>query len=440
MLSRRAWKIVLLVSFAHALVHLYELAIPSVEQEIAADYFPDSVADGKAFTGSLSNLWRLFWGLGALLAGWSVDRLGGRPMLAAYLIGCSICCFLASLSGTQLGLTSSMLLMGAFASIYHPAGLALIANETDPVNRPKALGLHGIFGSLGISLGPLIAWAAIGLGLPWRGYFSLLAIPGLFLGALFLWLSFRPTRETQTSAPTSASGHREVRDSAQWVSFGILTILALSQGFIYSAQMSFLPRYLSQTNLGELVSHNDVKRPSADSEAHHESPPLPSDISVYRTKNHQAEQGKLFASIALVIGCVGQFLAGRYARVDRLEWQIAWISLANAPFLFWMAIAEGWQRPLAASLFALVHFMHQPIYNSLIPKYASRKHRSLCFGISISVGLGCGSFGARFAGSFVSDSVIYCSLAGVALIATGIGILLAFLQRSPGQQMPSHAN
>lgn len=130
------------------------------------------------------------------------------------------------------------------------------------------------------------------------------------------------------------------------------------------------------------------------------------------------------ASGALVLGCIGQFLAGRYARADRLERQITMITLANVPFLIWMALATDWTRFVAAGAFCIVHFMHQPVYNSLIPKYAPVRKRSFCFGISFAMGLGFGSFGAIFAGHTLNEQAVYLTLAGVSCSAGMVGIFL----------------
>jgi len=71
MMSRAIWRLVLLISCAHALVHVFELALPSTEQLITVDYDV-----GKVTMGWLSAAWRLPWGLGALVAGLLVDRYG----------------------------------------------------------------------------------------------------------------------------------------------------------------------------------------------------------------------------------------------------------------------------------------------------------------------------------------------------------------------------
>ena len=57
-------RLVLIVSCAHSMVHIFELALPSVEQIVATDY-----GVGKETTGALSTIWRLPFGLGAFGAG-----------------------------------------------------------------------------------------------------------------------------------------------------------------------------------------------------------------------------------------------------------------------------------------------------------------------------------------------------------------------------------
>ena len=71
-MSRSTLQLVIFVSMAHALVHMYELALPSIEMELAAEYRTDQ-QEAKELSGWLSNVWRLPWGLGALVACWLVD-------------------------------------------------------------------------------------------------------------------------------------------------------------------------------------------------------------------------------------------------------------------------------------------------------------------------------------------------------------------------------
>jgi len=398
MMPRATLSLILLISAAHALVHVYELSLPSLEQQIASEFFGEDWASGKAFSGRLSNAWRLMWGFGAIAAGVLVDRFGARPLLAIYLLGCTAACAVAAGSTDKASLFAAMLVMGLLASIYHPAGLSLISLETNAVNRPRALGIHGIFGSAGISMTPLIAGVLLTLSLTWRQVYAVLAVPGLLLGGVFILQSFQ-----QHGALVSRNSNRlDEQDHVDWTSFLVLTVVAAVQGFVYSALMTFLPRYLGRVEL----------------------PGLP-----------EMTQGNFIAAGVLLAGCLGQELAGRFARPALLERQLACISLANVPFLSWMAVAVSWDRVAAAGFVALVHFMHQPIYNSLIAKYTPRHRRSLSYGFSFAMGLGLGSFGARFAGAFQSDTFVYGTLAAAAGLA-GLLCLPLWLLNRPTQPSP----
>ncbi len=185
-------RLILLVSCAHALVHVYELAFPSVEELIQDDYQVD-----KQEMGLMGNCWRLPYGLGALLAGWLVDRYGAKWLLVVYLLGCASTSALVWLLRSSLGpsplglqlLFATMFAMGAAASIYHPAGLALISHETSPQDLPRALGYHGVLGSLGIGLAPFFAGLVL-LKANWQDYFLLLTLPGAAL-ALVISLTLK---------------------------------------------------------------------------------------------------------------------------------------------------------------------------------------------------------------------------------------------------------
>lgn len=395
MIQGRLLRLIILISLAHALVHMYEQSTPSIEQNVAAEYFPEDPPAGKQATGWMAWFWRFPWGLGALVAGWMVDRLGSRRMLAAYLIGCGACCLLLWYAKSLPQIYSLMFVMGAFASIYHPAGLALISHETDSRSLPNALGIHGVLGSAGIASAPFIAAFALAQDVSWRGFYVLLALPGLLLGAFFLAYARRDgedlvRRQTPSAAENAAQEH------ADWPSYFLLTVLAMTQGLVYSAVLTFLPRYLDSLD------------------------------SLWRTE--AVSVSRLATSLILLIGCVGQYLAGRFADSRRLEIQLTWITLANAPCLLAMAFAKGEWRVAAAGAFALVHFMHQPIYNSLISKYSPRRRRSLCYGFSFAMGLGIGGTGSVLAGYLYDPLWAHGLLAGAAVGAAGMAWVLHLRQ------------
>lgn len=383
-------RLVLLVSCAHALVHVYELALPSVEQLIAKEY-----EVGKETTGFLATTFRLPFGVFAVVVGWLADRWGAKRMLVTYLVGCGLASAAIAASGPLPTLFVSMFALGTFASIYHPAGLALIAHQTSAANRARALGMHGIFGSAGIGAAPFLAGAALSLDGSWRQYYLILMVPGLLLAVVFM----RRLSDYSQSAERERreQGHSDVEEhSGRWGAFLLLTLFGVHAGFIYAALLAFLPRYLDGAGLSL------------------------GDIPAAGMRNY-------LTGAVLLVGIIGQFTAGRFARPGKLEWQLAAVMLANAPLLAAMAIAEGIFRPWTAGALALVHFMNQPIYNSLIANYVPRSRRSLAYGFSFLMSFGMGSLGAAFAGAASTNRACYGTLAGVALSAGLLALVMGGL-------------
>ena len=393
MTGRLAVRLILLVSAAHALVHVFEISLPSVEQNIAIDF-----EVGKETTGLMGTCWRLPWGFGALIAGWLVDRFGSRRLLAVFLFGCAATCLLSACGYRLSVLFFAMIAMGTFASIYHPAGLALISQVPTPTNRPLALGIHGVFGSLGIGGAPFLAGIILFSGLGWRPYYTLLAVPAVVLGMAFLTRIADDRRERE---PVMRNGkdHNEFTD---WSAFFRLTIVAALYGITYAAVLHFLPRYLGNINgFGPL--------------------------------SQMAGNEKIFASMVLLMGCFGQIFAGIVARPNLLEKQLTAVVVLGTPCLLAMAFVTGPARVFTAGAFSFIHFMNQPIYNSLVARYTPQNRRSLCYGFSFAMGLGIGGLGPSIAGSIPSERLTYMGLAGISAAAALISGSLAIrsVRREP---------
>ncbi|MBC8873946.1 MAG: MFS transporter [Planctomycetes bacterium] len=386
-MNRATFRLVLLVSCAHALVHVFELSLPSVELMIG-----DEFGAGRDRTGMLGTAWRLPFGLGALLAGLLADRFGSKRLLLVYLGGCSGMALLAYWAPTLAILFAVMFGMGCFASIYHPAGLALISTETTAANRPKALGWHGIVGSLGIAAAPFLAAIVFHTGtVTWRQYYALLVIPAVIIaGLLFFYLKQTPVRQKVDAARKPATG-----GEARWRAYLLLVVIGVSMGFTYAAFMHFLPRYLDGVGI------------------------RPSGVSPESFRNY-------LAALVLLFAAVGQGVAGKIARAGRLEPLMALILFANVPPLIWMSLADGRARIWAACSLALVHFMNQPVYNSLIAEYVPRARRSLGYGFSNTLCFGIGGFGPTYAG-FVKDD--FRTYGGLAILAAIAGLLALLLVR-----------
>ena len=382
------FRLVLLISCAHALVHSFELALPAVEQMIGEDF-----GVGKDITGRLGMVWRLPFGLAAIVAGWLADRYGSRLLLIVYLLGCSVTAVATWWAPGLKSLFVTMFAMGCFASIYHPAGLALISRETTPETRGAALGWHGILGSFGIAGAPFLASIVFEQELVgWRGYYLLLTAPALLIAALIL-KSLRVSTERH-DARTRTRLDATSREPIPWRGFLLLEIAGALSGFVYAAFMHFLPRYVDTSNL------------------------RPAGWTPESFRN-------VLAATVLMCAAFGQAFAGRLCRPGKLEWLLVIVLFGNIPPLLWMAFATGPQRFIAACCLAFVHFMNQPVYNSLIAQHIPASRRSFGYGFSNMMCFGIGAMGPLFAGIFTDDIIVYSMLALLSGVAGVIAIFLA---------------
>ena len=385
-MNRETFRLVLLVSCAHAMVHIYELTFSGIEQQIELELIEERipetalkehssileaasvrqeertpqqrqlldhyVPDHKSMiarVGWLGTAWTLPFGLGAVIAGWLADRVGSKRILIAYLIGCAVLSTSVGFSKSYSSLLLTMILMGAFASFYHPAGLSLISRVTDRKNRGIALGWHGIIGNIGITIAPMLA-TFVSLQLSsWRSVYMLLTIPGILL-ALIL---FRKLPSDQAHSALLQNGNRQESNN-RWLCFSMYCFIAWLLGITYRAFTTFLPRYL-------------------------ESPE--------------------YVGVVLAVGIIGQYFSGHLASRFRLEYLLGIIVVAHIPLLLWMSSAELFISRLSASLFfSFTLFMSQPVGNSLVAMYISERQRSMGYGIAFLVSFGAGSIGAFLAG------------------------------------------
>ena len=375
-MTGRTLRIVLLVSLSHAMVHTFELVYPAIEQEVQSAF-----GLTVRTSGIIANVWAFPFGFGALAAGWIADRIGSRRVLIVYLLGCSASCVAVGFATGLPTLLVAMFMMGSFASLYHPAGLAYISRIVPRKSLGSALGYHGIVGSIGIAGAPLLVGSLL-LVTDWQGVYLTLALPGILLATLF-WLRL-PDDETHSERGTSAD------DAGDWTRFATLCVVTMLFGMIYRGFVTFLPRYLGETSLSWFAGIGE------------------SQLRYYLT------------SAVLTCGILGQYAGGWLCGRVRVEALLVGCVAMNVPFLYWLGAADGVERLVATAGFAVIHFMMQPVGNTLIARYTPSRSRSLGYGISFFVSFGFGSFGASYAGAVAEQhgvSAIYPRLAVLAVLA-----------------------
>ncbi|MCH8884794.1 MAG: MFS transporter, partial [SAR324 cluster bacterium] len=165
-------------NLGHYVTHLLMLLYPMIVLELG-DVF------GLSY-GSLLQLalpGAILFGVGALPAGWLGDRWSTRGMMALFFIGIGLSAIVTGLASSPLEIAVGLGLVGLFASIYHPVGVAWLVGVAR--RRGRALGINGVFGNLGVASAAMVAGGLSTL-VHWRAAFI---VPGAFsvvAGLVFL--------------------------------------------------------------------------------------------------------------------------------------------------------------------------------------------------------------------------------------------------------------
>jgi MFS family permease len=114
------------------------------------------------------------FGVFAYPAGWLADKWSREGMMVAFFIGIGAVAILTGLSATPLQLGIGLFVIGMFAAIYHPVGLAIVVAKWK--NTGMRIAVNGVWGNLGVASAALITGYLIDNG-GWRAAF---VAPGIF--------------------------------------------------------------------------------------------------------------------------------------------------------------------------------------------------------------------------------------------------------------------
>jgi MFS family permease len=358
-----AGRILWLTGVGHASSHAWELIFPAVAVPMARDLalpLEDTIAIGFVLY--------LLFGFGAPLAGWATDRLGARRVLILCLLG-------GGISGAAVAVAPNLFVtrialggLGLAASLYHPAGLALLSNHFDK-QVGRAFGLNGMAGNIGIGLTPLLAGLIASL-FDWRLAYLLLSLPGLLFGLGFLFVS---VPDAVRSVPEDEARAKSSNDARAVLLFGVAVIAG---GLAYRLHTLVVPALIRERipMLAELQHH------------------LP---GLAHVDNLGATA---LTSVAYGMGVFGQWAGGRIADRRPLAPAYFVFHLIGAPLVGIAAVASG--VPLLLALFGYLFFSigMQPIENSLIAKLTPPAWRGRAYALKFLLSFGVGALGAYVVG------------------------------------------
>ena len=139
----------LLLNVGHALDHFFLLIYTTAVIAMAPE-FGMTYGEMLPFaTGAF-----IAFGLGSLPAGWLGDHWSRRGMMIIFFLGIGLASFATGLARTPLQVGIALTIVGIFAAIYHPVGIAMLVQNAKAVGL--TLGVNGLAGNLGVALAALI--------------------------------------------------------------------------------------------------------------------------------------------------------------------------------------------------------------------------------------------------------------------------------------------
>jgi len=141
------------VGSAHALSHFFQLVLPPLFPLLRAEF-----GVSYATLGALLSLMYVASGVCQFGAGFAVDRFGARPVLLAGLALLAGGTLAAGLVPGIGWLFPLVVLMGIGNGVFHPADFAVLNANVSPSRLGHAYSSHGIGGSLGYALAPVVSF------------------------------------------------------------------------------------------------------------------------------------------------------------------------------------------------------------------------------------------------------------------------------------------
>jgi len=331
------------LNLGHLLDHLAMLVFPTAV-----------VAIGREWNQPYSELLPLAlgsfiaFGAFAIPAGWLADHWSRHKVLALFFLGIGVSLFATGFAQSAWQIAAGLTVVGAFAAIYHPVGIAMLV--ASPENMGRLLGWNGLWGNLGLASAALLTGALVD-AFGWRAAFYVPGLVCVAAGVLFLALVEDPGKVKKTSK--SLGLHVDARMMTRI--FSIMLIATACGGIIFNSTTISMPKVfderlsaLTQTNLGI---------------------------------------GALVA-VVYTMAAFAQVVMG--ALIDRMELRRLMISvgLVQIPMLWLAANLEGWAMLGVALLMMLAVFGQIPLNDAIVGRYVADEYRARVLGVRYVVSLG----------------------------------------------------
>ena len=331
----------------------------------------------------------ILFGACAPLAAFLADKWNRSGMLTVFFFGIGSAAILTGLAQSLLQVGIGLALIGVFASIYHPVGIAMLIERGGKVGW--LLGMNGVWGNMGVAGAPMVTGFILAQ-YNWRMAFI---IPGAV--SIILGLSYLAFTRSDGIRTTIRNGNNkdQVGFAPGWQRALVsLALVTAAGGFVFGGMTFLIPRLF------------DVRMQG-----------LSSDIAV---------TGTLAAAI-YVVAAFAQLLVGRQIDKRNIKPVLIFVACGQPVFIFLMAVYTDYSL-FAVSLLAMGFVFGQiPITDAVLSQYIPDQWRTKVLSIKFLINLMIGAAALMTARHLLSSGSGFEHVMQALAISACIVLLAAFL-------------
>jgi MFS family permease len=338
----------LLLNIGHFLDHLFTLIFATV----AALALYREWGLGYADLLKYATPGFLAFGLFALPAGWLADKWSREGMMSVFFIGIGLASIATAFARTPFEIGLGLFVVGVFAAIYHPVGLAIVVAKWK--NTGMRIAVNGVWGNLGVASAALVTGYFIDHG-GWRIAFIVPGVVSIAVGIAYTVLRWQDilSQIAHAKAPGPAKAAAQVAQpadvKAMLLRISMIVFLTTAVSSIVFQSTTFaLPKVFDE-RLGGIATSATVL-------------------------------GQL-AFVVFALGSMGQLIVGHF--LDKLGPRIVFITAASVQLVFFslMPGLSDWAALACAMVFMLAAFGQIPINDYMIGRLAEGEWRARVYGV-----------------------------------------------------------
>jgi len=192
------------------------------------------------------------FGVCAIPAGWLADKWSREGMMVIFFLGIGASAIVTGFANSPIDIAIGLALVGVFAAIYHPVGLAMVVQGRTKTGIPLAI--NGVFGNMGVASAALITGFLID-NAGWRIAFTSSGVVSVLVGFCY-WYFVRSNNTGNTTANTNNKATYKNSDSASptqsqlKIIFAIIFFTTAMGGLIFQSTTFALPKVFEERLTG----------------------------------------------------------------------------------------------------------------------------------------------------------------------------------------------